>query len=212
MSNRRRFLGTLAAGFAAVPLSRAEAKVGSPVSSDYDLKWLDALGGVHRQVFDTGAVGEGLLRVPMNWLNSFNTVYGLRDNQLTAVVGLASKGFPANASDAVWAKYSIGKVYNINDPVTGAPATRNTLVHIAREDNAYAWRVPALVDRGVIFWQCDNALRGIAARLASAASMTSDAVYAELRAGLLPHVKLVPAHTMLVGLCQERGCTYEAVF
>ena len=34
-------------------------------------------------------------------------------------------------------------------------------------------------------------------------------VYAELRAGLVPGVIVVPAHTMLLGLCQERGCSYE---
>jgi len=34
-------------------------------------------------------------------------------------------------------------------------------------------------------------------------------VRADLVAGLNPGVKLVPAHTLLVGLVQERGFTYE---
>jgi hypothetical protein len=38
---------------------------------------------------------------------------------------------------------------------------------------------------------------------------TFEAVRAELVAGLLPGVKLIPAHTMLIGLAQEHGCTYE---
>jgi hypothetical protein len=34
-------------------------------------------------------------------------------------------------------------------------------------------------------------------------------VRAELIAGFNPGVRLIPAHTMLLGLAQERGCTYE---
>ena len=33
----------------------------------------------------------------------------------------------------------------------------------------------------------------------------------EFLTGLNPGVKLVPAHTLLVGLAQERGFTYEKV-
>ena len=36
-------------------------------------------------------------------------------------------------------------------------------------------------------------------------------IRAELLAGLNPCVKLVPAHTMLLGLAQEHGCTYEQI-
>ena len=38
-----------------------------------------------------------------------------------------------------------------------------------------------------------------------------DSVRAELIAGFVPGVKLVPAHTLLVGLVQERGFTYQRV-
>jgi hypothetical protein len=34
-------------------------------------------------------------------------------------------------------------------------------------------------------------------------------VYAELRAGFLPGVKLVPAHAWAIGVIQERGFTYQ---
>jgi hypothetical protein len=36
-------------------------------------------------------------------------------------------------------------------------------------------------------------------------------VYQEIRAGLNPGVIVVPAHTMLVGIVQEKGFTYEVV-
>jgi hypothetical protein len=57
---------------------------------------------------------------------------------------------------------------------------------------------------------CNNALLRVAGRLTAPGQPVPE-VYAELRAGLIPGVIVVPAHTMLVGLCQERGCTYEMV-
>lgn len=215
MSTRRRFFGALTASVAGLPASLRAATAPTPVApaTDWDLRWLEEFTGVHKQVFDVGPVQDGLLRVVMNWLNAHNEVYRLRDDQLTAVVGLASRGFPANASDALWAKYPIGENWEIRDPDTGAWATRNVLLRApaSASPREQGMTVSALVDRGVIFWQCNNALHGVAARLASMVGSDAGQAYEELRAGLLPHVKLVPAHTMLVGLCQERGCTYEAL-
>jgi len=71
--------------------------------------------------------------------------------------------------------------------------------------------VEALQARGVIFWQCNNALRGLTRGLAAKMHMPPETVRAELIAGLLPGVYLVPAHTMAIGLAQEHGCTYEAI-
>lgn len=212
MSTRRRFFGALAASVAALP-TRLTAEPMPRSSAEWDLRWLEDLKGKHRQVFDVGPVQDGLLHVVMNWLNAHNEVYSLRDNQLTAVVGLASRGFSANASDALWAKYGIGEHNKIKDPETGEWATRNVMVHVPADapPMVKGMTVPALVSRGVVFWQCNNALRGIAAGIAGATNQQPAAVYEELKAGLLPHVKLVPAHTMLLGLCQERGCTYEAL-
>jgi alanine-alpha-ketoisovalerate/valine-pyruvate aminotransferase len=58
---------------------------------------------------------------------------------------------------------------------------------------------------------CNNALLAVAGRLAAAVHRPQPEVYQELKAGLNPGVILVPAHTMLIGLCQERGCSYEAL-
>lgn len=210
MSNRRRFFGSLFAGAFAVPTWKS-LSASVPATEEWDLRWVNALRGEHRQVFDMGGVAEGQLRVVKNWLNGHNEVFKLRDNQLVAVVGLASKGFPANAADALWEKYPIGERWQVRDPATNTWAKRNVFTSAAAGTPAYANSVPSLVSRGVIFWQCNNALRGIAGDIATAVAGNAEAVYQELRAGLLPHVRLVPAHTMLVGLCQEVGCTYEAI-
>jgi len=213
VSTRRRFFGALAGSLAALPATLRATPRRAPRSEEWDLSWLDDLKGVHKQVFDVGPVQDGLLHVVMNWLNAHNEVYGLRDDQLSAVVGLASRGFPANASDALWQQFPIGEQYEIRDPATGEWARRNVLAHVPPDAPPMlrGMSVPALVDRGVIFWQCNNALHGVAGRLARRTGGDPEATYATLRAGLMPHVKLVPAHTMLVGLCQEHGCTYEAL-
>lgn len=211
MGSRRGFFGSLFAGLALTPAWRTLGASAPPVSEEWDLRWLDQLGGVHRQVFDIGPVQFGLLHVVKNWLNGFNEVYGLRDDQLTAVVGLASRGFPANASDVLWERYPIGEQWEITDPATGKPARRSVFANVPADSPAFGESVPELARRGVIFWQCNNALHGVAARLAGAVGKPPTEVYQDLRANLWPHVKVVPAHTMLIGLCQERGCTYEAL-
>jgi hypothetical protein len=71
--------------------------------------------------------------------------------------------------------------------------------------------VKPLQDRGVLFWMCNNALNVAAGRIATAVQKPQAEVYQELRAGLNPGVMVVPAHTMLVGIVQEKGFTYEVV-
>lgn len=210
MSNRRRFFGSLFAGMLAAPtLKSLSASV--PMTEEWDLKWVNQLRGEHRQVFDMSGVADGQLRVVKNWLNAHNEVFKLRDNQVAAVVGLASRGFPANAADALWQRYPIGERWQVRDSNTGAWATRNVFTSSAPDSPTHANSVTSLVSRGVIFWQCNNALLGIARDIAAATSGNAETIYQDLRANLLPHVRLVPAHTMLVGLCQEAGCTYEMI-
>jgi hypothetical protein len=71
--------------------------------------------------------------------------------------------------------------------------------------------VKPLMERGAIFWQCNNALNGITQMIATDTKQEVPAVKAELVAGLNPGCHLVPAHTMLLGLVQERGCAYEKI-
>lgn len=65
--------------------------------------------------------------------------------------------------------------------------------------------------RGVLFWQCNNALTSHANRFAQEMQLDPAQVRSELIAGLNPGVKLVPAHTMALGLAQEHGCSYEQI-
>jgi hypothetical protein len=218
MTARRSFFGALAAlsgtallrkaAAATVPLEHFPAPMGG---GTWDLSWLDALDGKHRQVFDLGALDErgGMLRVVANYLDAHREVYGLGFPDINTVVGIAYAAFPINASDALWRKYGIGEKWKVQDPGTGTWARRNVYLDAPETDPGHRYTVTTLRSRGTIFWQCNNALNGVAHELAAAAGAPVDTVRADLVSGLVPGVHLVPAHTMLLGLAQEHGCTYE---
>ncbi len=215
--SRRNFLGIVASAAGALVGSRSllaaplsGARVEALRTGPWDLSWLDALKGKHRQVFSVGALaGHMPMHVVTNWLNAHQEVFGLVPPDINAVVGI-SVSYPVNAVDALWAKYELGRRWQLRDPATGEWATRNIyLDHMpagARETG-----VRPLQARGAIFWQCNNALNGVAHELADDTKQPFEQVRAELLAGLNQGVRLVPAHTMVLGLAQERGFAYEQI-
>ena len=219
MPTRRSFVSLLGALSATAAVRPTDAFATSlPATADpssgpepWDLSWLDTLRGRHRQVFDCGPFQADLppLRVVANWLDAHRSVYRLEHPKVNAVVAIAGSAFPINASDALWAKYPIGEQWKLNDPATGEPSRRNLYADPPADSPLARMSVKALQARGAIFWQCNNALLAVADRLARATGQEPGPTYAELRAGLNPGVRLVPAHTMLIGLVQERKCAYE---
>lgn len=188
-------------------------------ADDWDLSWLDDLKGKHKQVFDCGTFTDEdtPTHVAANWLDAHQEVFGLAYPEVNALMGIAFNAFPLNASSALWKKYALGEMWKIHDRETGEWAVRHVLYEPPAElpDNRARrlakMTVKSLQSRGAIFWQCNNALIGIAHMLGERTSQPWEAVYEELKAGLVPGVRLVPAHTLLIGLVQERGCTYEKV-
>ncbi len=189
-------------------------------AAPWDLSWLDGMKGKHKQVFDFGnrdlseddpAGGSSSLRVPRNYLNAHKEVFGLEHPDINTIVGIASHAFPINVTDAIWLKYSLGEQWKIKDSKTGTWAVRNVFADPAMPMGERGVSVQALRARGTIFWQCNNALNGVVQRLAPVVKMEPAAVREELIGGFLPGVKLIPAHTMVLGLAQERGFSYEAV-
>ena len=216
MPTRRLFvslLGALSATAALRPILAETPPLPPDPPTDperWDMSWLDALRGRHRQVFDCGPI-EDLppMHVVANWLDAHREIYGLEHPKVNAVIGIAGRAFPINASDALWARYALGERWKLRDPATEEWATRNIYLDAPDGSAAARMSVRALQARGVVFWQCNNALKGVAQRLANATGGDGASIYDELRAGLNPGVILVPAHTMVIGLAQERGCAYE---
>ena len=217
MQTRRLFvslLGTASAAAALRPAFAASLPAPPEPPTDpeqWDLSWLGTLRGRHRQVFDCGPFQEDLppLRIVANWLEAHRTVYGLEHPKVNAVIGIAGSAFPINASDAIWSKYKLGEGWKLHDPATKEWASSNFYYDPPAGSPFARMSVKSLQAKGTIFWQCNNALLAVAERLAKATGQEPGPTYEELRAGLNPGVRLVPAHTMVIGLAQERGCAYE---
>ena len=207
MVPRRSFLTALAS-LSGVALTRPALAL--PVSDTWDLSWLDQLKGRHRQVFAVGPLKDHLpLLVVVNYLDAHREVYGLAYPDINTVVGIARQGFPINVQDAVWTKYELGRRWELKDPTTGEWARRNIYFDAMPAPPGKVVGVKTLQARGAIFWQCNNALNSIVRDFAADTGQPVEAVRAELLAGFNPGVRLVPAHTMALGLAQEHGCTYE---
>ena len=209
--DRRSFLTTLAAAGALRTASvSAEASQTPNRPQTWDLSWLDQLKGRHKQLFDVGNMDiadDTPLRIPMNYFDTWRDVFQMQPPDVNVVIGVARGAFPMNASDALWEKYQLGEKWGIKDPKTRAIATRN--IFLGKTSGGPGETVRALQARGAVFWQCNVALGAVAFQLANATGKPFADVRSELVAGLNPGVKLVPAHTLLVGMAQERGFTYE---
>ena len=209
--SRRSFITVLSslASITALKTGAAAAAGQAPAAPAWDLAWVDDLKGQHKQVFDMAdsdpASVPPPLRLPRNYLDAFREVYKVEFPDVRIVVGISGHAFPVNASDRLWEKYALGESRKILDPVTKQPAVRNVFM----DDSTMG--VKALQKRGAIFWQCNIALNNIAQQLATARTVPVGEVYADLRAGLNPGVRVVPSHVMALGLVQERGLTYVKI-
>ncbi len=209
-SGRRSFMSIMASLTGTMALDGqfrlAAAQTGARSAGQFDVAWLDQLTGQHKQAFDYGSfdlsVDARPLRFVRNYLDPFREVYTLEFPRINTVVGISRPAFPINASDAIWQKYKLGERWKIVDPATKMPAVRN--IYLAGSDVS----VTALQALGTVFWQCNVALGGIAQDLAQATGAPAAAVRAELVAGFVPGVRLMPSHVLAIGLAQEKGFTY----
>jgi hypothetical protein len=208
---RRRFISTAAslAGLAAARVSANQQPGGqtNAASGGFDTAWLEQMKGTHKQLYDLGglelAVDPRPLRFARNFLDTFRDVYHLEYPDINTAVGISGPAFPMNASDRLWAKYKLGERSKIVDPMTKQPAVRNIFYEDGGEIS-----VKAIQARGAVFWQCNVALGLVAQQLAASFQMPVAEVRADLVAGFVPGVRLMPSHVMALALAQERGFTY----
>lgn len=214
-NSRRSFLGALSSMLGVSVVGRGLQFTDPDASSSaWDISWLDALTGKHKQIFTASSLVTHLpLHVVVNYLDAFEEVYGLSYPDVNTIVGITNPLFPLNVNDATWAKYDVGRRWEIKDPKTGEFATHNVFMENVPAAPGKVVGIKPLVARGTVFYQCNNALGGIARQLARELGKPTEwqDIRADLIAGFLPHVKLVPAHTFMLGLSQERGFTYEAI-
>lgn len=205
------FLGGSALGgtaLGATPLA-AQPKPSGPLVHPADA-WLDALPRGHRMVFDAyttaGAVSAG--RFCNNWLQSNASGYGLKPDQLGAVVVLRSMATIYAFDDAMWAKYPIiAQQSRLTDPSTSKPYVVNPFLHAGSPaTQGVVWT--ALVEQGVHFAVCNGTTTMLAGMIAGSDAAAAETVRQELAAHLVPNGHLMATGIVALGRAQEKGFTF----
>jgi intracellular sulfur oxidation DsrE/DsrF family protein len=187
----------------------------APASPAQDDDWMRALTGKHRTVFDAATHGNGWpLHQAKNFLDAWRDAFHVADAEVNLVIGVQASATPLLLSDALWSRFHIGERFNVVDPATKAPATKNlftaanvTTAGVMTPDKS----VESLQKRGVRFVMCLNTLGGLAGQLSAAGLGTTAEVRTALVDGLLPGVIRVPAMVVALAQLQERGLTYYKV-
>lgn len=221
-TDRRRFLGSLATGAAAVGLAtltpslnlQAE-ELSTPFKPmDDPDKWFDQIKGKHRIVYDAPRPHEIM---PFAWPRVFlltNEKTGTPAKDCSVVVVLRHDAIPYAFEDRLWAKYNFGEVFKADDPDTKKPSVRNPFW----KPKPGAFKVPGigeikigineLQESGVMFCVCNAAITVYSAALADGMKMSAADVMKDWMSGLLPGIQVVPSGVWAIGRAQEHKCAY----
>lgn len=168
--------------------------------------WLDELDGEHRRLFQVCQPRDGLPLVSvLNFLDTYNQVFGVPDAALDAVVVLFRRAVGFALDDATWAGFDLGRHCGFADG--RRPATRN-LWRASLDTpggSVPGAAIEALQRRGTRFVACQVSLATLAGRLASARGENARSVFATLRDGLLDGVILVPSARSTIEAACRRG-------
>ncbi len=198
----------LIASAAAMYARPSQLEAGSAAPAD---AWLKKVTAKHRQLFDFPTSGGGIPLVHiMNYYDTWNKAYGVADKDIDAVGTFYGATTFFGVSDAMWAKYRIGEFLKENDG-TGAPATKNPWreVPFVLGMELRPASIESLQRRGATFILCNNALGIFSGMLAKARGLETDAVYADLKANILPGVELIPGMVVAIEQANTAGLSYH---
>jgi hypothetical protein len=212
---RREFLGRLAGGtalLAAGALATAcAAPAAVPVASADDETWLKPLTGKHKQVFDAPRVNDAFgLMFAAGYLQTMTDTYKLKPGEANAFIVFRHFATPLGLTDAIWKKYSLGKMLDIIDPATKKPSERNFVWKPKAGDmmNIDASADKMIAMPGVVIGVCHFAITVLSGMAAKGAGVTPEVALKEWEAGVIPGAMIVPSGVLAVGRAQEHGCTY----
>lgn len=222
-NGRRKFLGTLTTGAAAMsvaglitPFQQVHANGRTAFDepgSDIE-EWFNKINGKHRIVFDATRPHEIL---PFAWPRVFlmtNEKTGTAAEDCSVVVVLRHDAIPYAFQNQVWTKYNLGEVFKADDPATKKPSIRNPFWKPAKGDfkipgiGEVAIGINELQDSGVMFCVCDAAMTVYSAAVAEGMKLDAAAVKKEWTDALLPGIQPMPSGVWALGRAQEHGCTY----
>jgi intracellular sulfur oxidation DsrE/DsrF family protein len=182
--------------------SMSAALSGSP---DPDA-WMARLKGQQKVMIHVHQYFMTALVDARTMLANARDMYGVPESQHSIAVITHGPAIGGLFRDDVWQRMALGEFYKVNDPKTGAPATRN--IYLTPQDGEPSdAAVQDLMNRGVTFVVCNVALLNLSKRLARG-DRTPDAVHTELAAGLVPGAFLVPDVFVTMQRAQKRGIAY----
>jgi intracellular sulfur oxidation DsrE/DsrF family protein len=183
--------------------SRSGGTLGSP---DPDDAWITRLKGQQKVMIHVHQYFMTALVDAQNMLASGRDAYGIPEAQHSIAVITHGAALQGVFRDDVWQRLALGEFYKVNDPKTGAPATRN--IYLTPQDGEPPdAAVSPLMARGVTFVVCNVAVRNLSKRLAKAGTSPEE-LHKELAAGLVPGAVLVPDVLVSMGRAQKRGVAY----
>jgi hypothetical protein len=175
-------------------------------------RWLDGLKAKHRQFFDTPSPNGGVPLVHvMNYYDTYNKAFGVKDNDIDAVLTFYGATTFYGLNDAAWAKYRLGEFLETTDPTTSKPAMANPwrTAPVVLGLTLPPASLESLQKRGATLILCNNALQIFAGLLAAKRGLDAVNVYQDLKANILPGVELVPGMVVAVEQAQRLGLTYH---
>ena len=218
MTERREFLrqaSLLAAGsFAASSLSAQGTTAAQPTATTYDMSWVDRVTGKYRMVFDAPEVAEGTsLHQVRSFLAGYAAVYGLADEDLSAVLVVRHAAMPMVLGDALWADGAFGEASKIKTPGSADEhAKLNPFIQVSAERRfGLTWpdgALDTLMSRGVIVLVCDLALSNVAGQIARRRSIPRPEAAALITEHLLPGVYRMPTGVFATCRAQAAGCGF----
>ena len=206
MPTRRIFVTRLAALAGATALLPDVSFAGASLSpGDEPEPWLTALAGKHRQLFHSHDKWSKGIEYAKRFKETYPKEYGVNPSDVDSVLAAHGKTGAITYVDAAWEKYAFGEMFDVKDPKTDKPATRN--VFFAGDDQDPGVR--EALAAGVVVLSCRTALRGMAHELAAKNKFGSEEdIERDLTASLIPGVVLVPVMVIAIGRAQEQHCTY----
>jgi len=197
-------------GLAAVTVN-GPAPLAAHTTADTTDAWLTRLDGKYRQLFDANAPNGGIPLIhALNYYDTYNNAYKVSDRDIDAVVTFYGTTTFHGLTDAMWSKYKLGEVVNEKD-ASGNGATANpwrtspVILGAARP----AASIESLQRRGATFILCNNALTILSGMVAQQRGLSPEAVYADMKANILPGVTLVPGMVVAIDKAQQAGVSYH---
>lgn len=200
--------GVMALGAIAVANPTAATATDPATAQD---EWLTKLDAEHRMLFDAPSSNNGIPLVHvLNYYDTYNKAYGVADKDIDGVLTFYGSTTFHGLTDAMWSKYNLGAFLGEKDPA-GKPYTvnpwRTTPIVIGMELPQAS--IESLQKRGATFIVCNNALTIFAGLVAKAQGLDAQAVYADMKANILPGVTLVPGMVIAIDKAQQAGLSYH---